>query len=301
MTSSTNTNDLNFLLALDDRVEFCADVLSKGDSPSAATREEAANLKRVVFDGVTKAIENGVQKSELGLWADTDLGESVLLRARAMSLTTASSPGKGSHSLGKLRVDYTAVQLTLNPDGPEEARKELLARLKTVSDRAREEHVPLLIELNSLPTATQVEMYGGRAEAQGMLVLMAMQQLQDAGIAPAVWAFEPTQDDDVFTEAIAAQAALDDQKSKVLLVIDGSLSSGRIGTGIDSSDQRVIELAAKTPGIAGVLVGPGAYYRHIVRYSEDLIERDEAVDTIAEYLTDISDIFARSRAASEVH
>ena len=301
MTSSTMTTDLNFILALDDRVDFCADVLSTGVSYSAAVREEAAKLKRVVFDGVTKAIENGVHKSEIGLWVDTDLGESVLLRARAMSLTTASSPGKGTHSLGKLKVDYTAVQLTLNPDGPEQARKELLTRLKTVSDRAREECVPLLLELNSLPTATQVEMYGGRAEAQGMLVLMAIQQLQDAGIKPAIWALEPTQDDDVLAEAIAAQAALDDHRSMVLLVIDGYLSSGKIDTSIDRSNRRIIELAAKTTGIAGVLVGPGAYYRHIVQLSEGLITRGEAVDKIAGYLGDINDIFTRSRAASEVH
>ena len=78
MNKPDNSSDMHYLIALDERVEFCRDLLSSGDVPTAAEREQAAMMKRVVFDGLLKAIEHGVQKSELGLWADTDLGESVL-------------------------------------------------------------------------------------------------------------------------------------------------------------------------------------------------------------------------------
>jgi len=62
----------------------------------------------------------------------------------------------------------------------------------------------------------------------------------------------------------------------------------------------VIHLAARTHGVSGVVVGPGAYFRQLVQLNEGIIERSEAVDAIAAQLNDISEIFVKSQAASEV-
>jgi len=299
MTSSTINSNANYFIALDDRIDLISEVLAPTGQPTAADREQAANLKRVVFDGITTAVENGLAKSSIGLWADSDLGESVLLRAKAMALTTASSPQSGTHSLNRLNLDYTAVQLTLNPDGPEVGRKELLERLKIVSDKAREESKPLMIELDSIPTSTQVEMYGGLSSARAMLVIMSIQQLQDAGVHPSIWAFEPA-DDETFTEAITAQAHVDDRDNKVLLVVAEGLSAGQIGNELSQSEKNIISLAARIQGVSGVLIGPGAYYRHLVQLNQGIIKRDEAVDVIAAQFGDIRKIFEKSRTTSEV-
>ena len=299
MTSSTINSNPNYFIALDDRVDLISEVLATNGQPTASDREQAANLKRVVFDGITTAVENGLAKSSIGLWADSDLGESVLLRAKAMELTTASSPQSGTHSLSRFNVDYTAVQLTLNPDGPEEGRKELLEKLKIVSDQAREESKPLMIELDSIPNSTQIEMYGGFSSARAMLLIMSIQQLQDAGVHPSIWAFEPA-DDETFTAAITAQAHVDDRKNTVLIVVAGGLADGQIGNELSQADKNVISLAAHTIGVSGVLIGPGAYYRHLVQLNEGIIERDEAVEVIAAQFGDIGEIFEKSRMTSEV-
>jgi len=299
MISSTINSNVNYFIALDDRVDLISEVLATNGQPTASDREQAANLKRVVFDGITTAVKNGLAKSSIGLWADSDLGESVLLRAKAMELTTASSPQSGTHSLSRFNVDYTAVQLTLNPDGPEEGRKELLEKLKIVSDQAREESKPLMIELDSIPNSTQIEMYGGFSSARAMLVIMSIQQLQDAGVHPSIWAFEPA-DDETFTAAITAQAHVDDRKNTVLIVVAGGLADGQIGNELSQADKNVISLAAHTIGVSGVLIGPGAYYRHLVQLNEGIIERDEAVEVIAAQFGDIGEIFEKSRMTSEV-
>jgi len=299
MTSSTINSNPNYFIALDDRVDLISEVLATNGQPTASDREQAANLKRVVFDGITTAVKNGLAKSSIGLWADSDLGESVLLRAKAMELTTASSPQSGTHSLSRFNVDYTAVQLTLNPDGPEEGRKELLEKLKIVSDQAREESKPLMIELDSIPNSTQIEMYGGFSSARAMLLIMSIQQLQDAGVHPSIWAFEPA-DDETFTAAITAQAHVDDRKNTVLIVVAGGLADGQIGNELSQADKNVISLAAHTIGVSGVLIGPGAYYRHLVQLNEGIIERDEAVEVIAAQFGDIGEIFEKSRMTSEV-
>ena len=296
--SSTDSNPL-FIVSLDDRVDFCAELLNTSGEPSAAEREQASDLKRVVFEGITAAVEKGLAKSSVGVWADSDLGESVLLRARAMSMATVSSPGSGAHSLGKLNVDYTGVQLTLNPDSPKETRNELLGRLKIVSDKARDESMPLLIELNAVPTPTQTEMYRGAPEARSMLLLAAVQQLQDSGVEPAAWVFEPVADD-TYTAALAAQVHLDDRSdTRMLVVVSGDLAPGQVGMGLSANEKNVVRLAARTQGVDGLLIGPGAYYRHLVRFNEGLIERVEAVDAIASHLNESNDIFEKSRAASK--
>ena len=296
--SSTDSNPL-FIVSLDDRVDFCAELLNTSGEPSAAEREQASDLKRVVFEGITAAVENGLAKSSVGVWADSDLGESVLLRARAMSVATVSSPGSGAHSLGKLNVDYTGVQLTLNPDSPKETRNELLGRLKIVSDKARDESMPLLIELDAVPTPTQIEMYSGASEARSMLLLAAVQQLQDSGVGPAAWVFEPVADD-TYTAALAAQVHLDDRSdTRMLWVVSGDLAPGQVGMGLSANEKKVVTLAARTQGVDGLLIGPGAYYRHLVRFNEGLIERVEAVDAIASHLNESNDIFEKSRAASK--
>jgi myo-inositol catabolism protein IolC len=296
--SEIDSNPL-FIVALDDRVDLCAEVLNTSDGPSAAEREQAADLKRVVFEGITTAVESGLAKSSVGIWVDSDLGESVLLRARAMSMATVSSPGSGAHSLGRLNVDYTGVQLTFNPDSPKETRSELLARLKIVSDKAREKSMPLLIELDAVPSTTQQEMYGGALEARSVMLLTAVQQLQDSGVEPAVWVFEPVADE-TYTAALAAQVHIDDRSNtRMLLAVSGDLAQGRVGTDLSTGEKQVVRLAARTRGVDGLLIGPGAYFRHLVRFNEGLIGRLEAIDAIASHLNDLNETFEQSRSASK--
>jgi len=81
-----------FILAIDHRVDFLRELIGAQEGlPTAAERERAAQLKQVAYEGIVKAIEEGLPKSHAGIWTDTDLGEAVLLRARQMSLATAFS------------------------------------------------------------------------------------------------------------------------------------------------------------------------------------------------------------------
>ena len=84
-----------FVLAIDHRVDLCREILgSQTEQPSADERERAASFKQLVFEGLAQAIESGVAKSNAAIWVDADLGEAVLLRARAMALATAVSVGR---------------------------------------------------------------------------------------------------------------------------------------------------------------------------------------------------------------
>ena len=80
------------VLAVDHRFDLFTELLSASPvHPAAAERERAADLKQIVFEGLLKAIENGVPMSQAAIWTDSDLGESTLLRGRAMNLNTMMS------------------------------------------------------------------------------------------------------------------------------------------------------------------------------------------------------------------
>ena len=288
-----------FIIAIDDRVNICSEVLNTTGQPSAAEREKAANLKRIVFEGITSAVEHGLAKSSVAVWADNDLGESAILRAKPMSMATVCSPGGRPHSLGRLGVDFTGIHLTFDPESQETARSELLERLKAVSDAARAESMPLLIELDTVPTQEQIETYNGLPQARSTLLLKSVKHLQDKGVEPAIWVFNPAADE-TLTAALAAQAHVDDRIVRVLLVSSGDLLDGKVEPGLPQYEKRIAHLAARTPGIDGMLVGPGAYFQHLVRFNNDSITRAEAIDAIALHLRDLDEIFENSRSASRV-
>ena len=139
MTSSIKEPLSLFLLTLDERVDLYADVLGVTGKPSSAERERAAELKRVVFEGIRAAIEQGLPKPSVAIWADGDLGESVLLRAKAMSIATSASPGSCMNTVSHIFVDYIGIQLSFNPDSShmtdEEKKriKEGMGRLKRLT------------------------------------------------------------------------------------------------------------------------------------------------------------------------
>ena len=298
MTSSIKDRLSLFLLTLDERVDLYADVLDVTGKPSSAERERAAELKRVVFEGIRAAIEQGLPKPSVAIWADGDLGESVLLRAKAMSIATSASPGSGMKTLSHLFVDYIGIQLSFNPDSSHDTRKQLIKQLKILSDGTRKESIQLIVELDSSPTTTQIESFGNPMEARANLLVKAIQQLQDAGVNSAIWAINP-EGIEPFVATLAAQGHIDGRHSRVLLCTSGDFSTNNIH-GLTADEKRITCLAARTHGVDGLLIGPGAYYSDLVDYNAGNIQRDEAILSIANHLIDTSELFEQSRATSPV-
>jgi len=70
-----NIETLKMVLAVDHRFDPFTELLSASPvHPAAAERERAADLKQIVFEGLLKAVENGVPKSQAAISTDSDLG-----------------------------------------------------------------------------------------------------------------------------------------------------------------------------------------------------------------------------------
>ncbi|MBI4306621.1 MAG: DUF2090 domain-containing protein, partial [Chloroflexi bacterium] len=229
-------DELIFLLAIDHRVDIGTELLGgSAGQPTAAELEQSAHLKGIVFAGLAAAVEAGVPKSQAGFWSDSNLGEATLLRARAMSLTTAVSIERPripefqledalgfSATLKRLAASYAAARINYNPEAEMATNQSQRLQLRRISEIARSEGPKLLLELNVIPTPAQADAAGrhGSWERQlrPALLVQAIRELQDAGMEPHVWVVEPPLEPTA-AATIVAQAYVDDRRPAVLFAV----------------------------------------------------------------------------------
>lgn len=286
------------VLAVDHRFDLFTKLLSASPvHPAAAERERAADLKQVVFEGLLKAIENGVPKSQAAIWTDSDLGEAILLRGRSMNLNTMMSVERArvaefrfedalgfSERLANLDVTYAAARVPYNPGEEMQVNEAQQRKLRRLSEISRSSGPGLLLELFMRPTQAQIDQSGSieawNAGVRPGLIVQAIRELQDAGVEPDLWALRGI-DNTAAMATATAQAQVDDRKTGVLFTLgdDFALESKQ------SSDlaEDLINLAARTPGCRGLVIGPAVYAEELRLYNDGEIERDDAGARIAEH------------------
>jgi len=307
-----------FVLGIDHRVDLCREILgSQTEQPSADERERAAALKQVVFEGLAQAIEEGVAKSQVAIWIDADLGEAVLLRARAMALATAISVGRPGleafrleggaaqvEKLGLLGASYAGARVPCRPGMTREERDARLSALRMLSETCRSEGPSLLLELVVLPSENGPRGNGGiedwNERIRPLLAVEAMRELQDAGVEPSVWVVEPPADGRA-AATIAGQAHVDDRVGvSVLFAVGNEPHIEYAGAGLTPPERAAVQMAARSTGATGLLVGPAAYFRQLALYNSGETERADAVAAIASRFGALCDAFSDARRTSDV-
>ncbi len=313
MIQDITGSPLTFMAGIDHRINFCRELVGATGEPTAAERNQAARLKSVVFNAMRRAIESGLQKSQAAVWSDSDLGEAVLLRGRALSLLTAVSadqrteggsselsPTRGWDVATRLDSDFAGVRVNYNPDSPRHIREQAQDNLFRLSRKCRGGNRGLLVELIASPTRRQIERTGGYEEARTMVLLESMRQLQDAGVEPSAWVFEPPADRRA-ASALAAQAHLDERYGiSVLFVVGAEPDPSDKSDYPTRAEEEMAVLAARTLGATGILIGPAAYFAQLARLQRGLISEDEAIERIARRIHSLQRVFSDARSTVEV-
>ncbi len=313
MIQDITGSPLTFMAGIDHRINFCREVIGSNGEPTASERNRAARLKTVVFNAMKQAVEGGVPKSQAAIWSDSDLGESVLLRGRAMNLLTGVSadqrtegagseltPTRGWDAAVRLDVDFAGVRVNYNPDSPRHIREQAQDNLFRLSRKCRSGNRGLMVELLASPTRRQIERTGGYEEARTMVLLESMRQLQDAGVEPAVWVFEPPADARS-AAALAAQAHLDERYGiQVLFVVGSEPNPSDDWDYPTRSEEEMTTLAARTLGATGIVIGPAAYFAQLAQLHQNMITEEEATDSIARRIQSLHRVFNDARATAEV-
>ena len=149
-----------YILAFDHRGSFQKKMFGIEGEPTPEETTTITDAKRLVFEGMEKAVERGVDASAAGVLVDEQFGGDVPKLAREHGLALSMPVEKsgqdmfdfqygeefGEHILS-FDPQFSKVLVRYNPDGDAEANRTQLDKLKRLADWLHENDRKFLFEL----------------------------------------------------------------------------------------------------------------------------------------------------------
>ncbi len=281
-----------YILAFDHRGSFQKKMFGIEGDPTPEETETISDAKRLIFEGMLKAVGRGAEAGATGVLVDEQFGSNIPGRAHEDGLKLAM-PAEisgqeefdfqygdfGAHIL-KFDPDFTKVLVRYNSDDPDaEMNRRQLEKLKRLSDWLHENDRKFLFELLVPATKAQLEAVDGStdrydAELRPELMRRAIEDIQNAGIEVDIWKIE----------------GLDEQSDADMLARQARTGPGREGVtcvllGRGASTEKVeqwLEEAAPVEGFIGFAIGRSIWWDALKAYLDKSLEREDASSLIAD-------------------
>jgi myo-inositol catabolism protein IolC len=281
-----------YILAFDHRGSFQKKMFGIQGEPTPEETTTITDAKRLVFEGMEKAVERGVDASAAGVLVDEQFGGDVPKLAREHGLSLSMPVEKsgqdmfdfqygedfGEHIL-KFDPQFSKVLVRYNPDGDAEANRIQLDKLKQLADWLHENDRKFLFELLVPAEPAQLESVGGEAdrydaELRPELMRQSIENIQNHGIEVDIWKIE----------------GVDRQEDAQMLVDQTRKGEGReevvsVLLGRGASDEKVdhwLRQAAPVEGMVGFAIGRSIWWDSLKGFLAGEVDRDAASDRIAD-------------------
>jgi myo-inositol catabolism protein IolC len=299
-----------YILAFDHRGSFQKKMFGIEGDPTPEQTATITDAKRLVFEGMEKAVERGLDASTAGVLVDEQFGGEVPKLARDHGLALAMPVEKsgqdefdfqygsdfGAH-IEKFDPQFSKVLVRLNPDGDAEMNERQLGRLKQLADWLHEHDRLFLFELLVPATEEQLASVGGDgdrydAELRPELMRRAIAQIQDFGIEVDIWKIEgvETRDD---ARMLVEQTRKGEGRENVVSVL--------LGRG--ASDEKVdhwLRQAAPVEGFVGFAIGRSIWWDALKGYLGGDLEREAAAEQIADNYLRFIKVYDEAEAGARV-
>jgi len=281
-----------YILAFDHRGSFQKKMFGIDGDPTPEETETITDAKRLVFEGMEKAVERGVDASAAGVLVDEQFGGDVPKLARERGLALAMPVEKsgqdmfdfqygeefGGHILS-FDPQFSKVLVRYNPDGDAEANRIQLDKLKRLADWLHENDRKFLFELLVPAEPAQLESVGGDAdrydaELRPELMRQAIENIQNHGIEVDIWKIEGV-DRQEDAQMLIEQTRKGDGRENVVSVL--------LGRG--ASDEKVdhwLQQAAPVDGFVGFAIGRSIWWDALKGFLDGSVERETAATQIAD-------------------
>jgi myo-inositol catabolism protein IolC len=288
------------ILAFDHRSSFVEKLFGiKGRVPTAQEKVQVCDYKRAIFEGFKLAVTRGVPKGIAGLLVDEEFGASIAREARAQGYNLAMPVEKSGQDefdfeygesfrqhIEAFDPAYTKVLVRYNPQGDKDMNGRQLSRLKNLSDYLHSKRRPFLFELLVPATKEQLDKAGGSKEGydrevRPKLMVVALSEIQGAGVEPEIWKLEGTEKESD-AQALVRQAQA------------GGRKAGVITLGRGESKEMVqlwLKTGAKIEGIIGFAVGRTIFWDPLVELKAGKVNRDVAIQKIAQNYLDFANLW----------
>jgi len=257
------------------------------------SREQTAQIaasKQVVYEGLLAAIDQGVPRTHAALLVDEQFGRAILADARASVLVTACPVEKSGQAeldfeygddyarhIESMDPTYCKVLVRYNPQGDAALNRRQISKLRALSEYLHRARRRFLFELLVPAEPDQLARFDHEVldydlELRPQLAVVAMRQLQDAGVEPDIWKLEgfDRREDCV----AAAEAARRDRRNDVTCIVLGRHAD-------DARVQHWLEVAATVPEFIGFAVGRSTFWEPLQNLLARRIDRADAVLAIA--------------------
>jgi myo-inositol catabolism protein IolC len=282
-----------YILAFDHRGSFQKKMFGIEGDPTPEQTETIADAKKLIFEGMLKAVEMGAEAGATGVLVDEQFGSDIPTQSKERGLKLAMPVEKsgqnefdfeygddfGAH-IEKFDSDFSKVLVRYNPEDPDdEMNQRQLERLKRLSDWLHSNNRRFLFELLVPATDEQLEVVDSSsdrydAELRPDLMRRAIEAIQDAGIEVDVWKIEGVDERDD-AQMLAEQARSGDGREGVTCVL--------LGRGASTEKvEHWLEQAAPVDGFIGFAIGRSIWWDSLKGYLAKEIERDAAAQQIAE-------------------
>jgi myo-inositol catabolism protein IolC len=282
-----------YILAFDHRGSFQKKMFGIEGDPTSEQTETIADAKQLIFEGLLKATEEGVDPHATGCLVDEQFGapKRIPEEAKERGLLLAMPVEKsgqnefdfeygeefGEH-IEKCDPDFSKVLVRYNPEGDAEMNQTQAEKLKRLGDWLHEHDRKFLFELLVPAEPDQLESVGGDEERYDRelrpeLMRHAILDLQDAGVEPDIWKIEgiDSQED---CEQISKTARRDGRDGVICVVL---------GRGADDAKvEHWLRTGAPVEGYAGFAIGRTIWWDALKGFLDGEIEREEAAGRIAE-------------------
>jgi len=271
-----------YILAFDHRGSFMKKIVKAQDPPSEEDIAKARELKKIIYKGFERAVEQGVPKDSAGVLVDEWLGKDILADANNKGYITCTPfeqtgkkefefDGDYRERLARLNPKYVKVLVRYNPEDDMELNQRQAKRLAELSRFLEDKPQQFLFELLVLPTEEQ-KSDNYDQELRPVLMIRAINELYEAGIKPDIWKIEGLDELDKMKK-VAEVVKAGNENAKIVILGRGESKEKaehwlRVGKQVDNA--------------VGFAVGRTIFMQPLIDYSQELIKRDEAVRQIAE-------------------
>jgi myo-inositol catabolism protein IolC len=280
-----------YILAFDHRGSFQKKMFGIEAEPTPEQTETISDAKHLIFEGMLKAVEAGVDPRVTGVLVDAQFGGNIPDEAKQRGLLLAMPVEKSGQNefdfeygerfgeyIEQFDPDFSKVLVRFNPDGDAEMNRRQSERLKRLSDWLHEHDRKFLFELLVPAEEHQLEQVGGDAdrydaELRPELMRRAIVELQDQGIEPDIWKIEgiDTRED---CDRIARTARRDGRDGVVCVVL---------GRGADDAKvEHWLRQGAPVEGYAGFAIGRTIWWDALKGFLDGNLEREDAAQQVAD-------------------
>jgi myo-inositol catabolism protein IolC len=282
-----------YILAFDHRGSFQKKMFGIEGDPTPEQTDTISDAKHLIFEGMVKAVEAGVDPGATGVLVDEQFGapKNIPGDAKQRGLLLAMPVEKsgqnefdfeygddfGAH-IEQFDPDFSKVLVRYNPDGDAEMNQRQTERLKRLADWLHEHDRKFLFELLVPAEDHQLEQVGGDsdrydAELRPELMRRTIVAFQDAGVEADIWKIEgiDTQED---CDLIAQTARRGGRDGVVCVVL-----------GRGANDEKVdhwLRQGAPVEGYAGFAIGRTIWWDALKGFLDGDIEREDAAQQIAD-------------------